>query len=290
MRNTNNISEFPEIAPISISMRPVLHPLFKALSPEISEFSFANLYLFRKTHNYAATSLKEGLLAITGNDNEAPFFMLPFGLPEEAMLKRLFQSFTQMKAATAAEAGELRRLGYEIYEDRDNFDYLYDREELSKLSGRKYHRKKNLVNAFVGKYRFEGRPLLAEYTEDALFVNEEWKKGSRVSGDYEAAKEALLNMDSLQLCGGIYYVEGRPAAFTLGEELNPSTFVIHFEKGAGDYKGLLQFVNRSFASILPDKYALINREQDLGDEGLRQAKESYKPVGFVRKFRARMPG
>lgn len=285
-----NIPEFPEIAPVTIEMRPVLHPLFKALSPEISEFSFANFYLFRNVHNYAATSLGGGLLAVTGNDFGTPFFMLPFGLPGEALLKRLFQSFGQMKAATSEQAKELQGRGYEISEDRDNFDYLYSREELSKLSGRKFHRKKNLVNAFVGTYRFEGKPLLAEYTEDALFVNEEWKKGSRVPGDYEAAKEALLNMDGLQLCGGIYYVEGKPAAFTLGEELNPSTFVIHFEKGAGDYKGLLQFVNQSFAAILPDKYGLINREQDLGDEGLRQAKESYKPVGFVRKFRARMPG
>lgn len=285
-----NIPEFPEIAPLSISMRPVLHPLFKALSPEVSEFSFANLYLFRDVHNYAATSVGEGLPAITGNDFGTPFFMLPFGLPGDDLLERLFQSFGRMKAVTVSQARTLEALGYEVSEDRDNFDYLYSREELSRLSGRKFHRKKNLVNAFVGRYRFEGRPLLAEYMEDALFVNEEWRRSASVPGDYEAAKAALMEMDELQLCGGIYYVEGKPAAFTLGEELNPSTFVIHFEKGTGDYKGLLQFVNQSFAAILPDKYELINREQDLGEEGLRQAKESYKPVGFVRKFRARMPG
>jgi len=287
---TNNIPEFPECAPVSLEMRPILHPLFKALSPEISEFSFANLYLFRGVHRYAMTIAGDGLIAITGIDSGAPFFMLPFGLPREALLKRLFQRFGRMKAATAPQAGELQRLGYEISEDRDNFDYLYSREELSKLSGRKFHRKKNLVNVFVGKYGFEGRPLLAEYAEDALSVNEGWRREAAFPGDYEAAKEALLKMDALQLCGGIYYVEGRPAAFTLGEELNPSAFVIHFEKGIGDYKGLLQFVNQSFAAILPEKYGLINREQDLGDEGLRQAKESYKPVGFVRKFRASLPG
>ena len=84
-------------------------------------------------------------------------------------------------------------------------------------------------------------------------------------------------------------MEGQPAAYSLGEELmRGSSFAIHFEKAAGDYKGLWQFVNQAFASILPEKYDTVNREQDLGDEGLRHAKLSYKPVDFVKKYRATM--
>ncbi|MBI5588307.1 MAG: DUF2156 domain-containing protein, partial [Deltaproteobacteria bacterium] len=100
------------------------------------------------------------------------------------------------------------------------------------------------------------------------------------------AREALEIFEEIQLCGGIYFVEGRPAAYILGEEIAHEMFVVHFEKGVGDFKGLLQFVNRSFASILPEKYNIINREQDLGDPGLRQSKESYRPIGFVKKYRA----
>jgi len=101
------------------------------------------------------------------------------------------------------------------------------------------------------------------------------------------AKEALERMDELQLCGGIYYVDGKPAAYILGEEIaEGKTFVIHFEKAVGEYKGLYQFINQSFAAILPEKYTYINREQDLGDEGLRQAKLTYRPVGFIKKYRA----
>jgi hypothetical protein len=128
---------------------------------------------------------------------------------------------------------------------------------------------------------------MEEYKNDAMEVLEGWRKEKDQPGDYLAAKEALEKMEELQLCGGIYYVNEQPVAYTLGEELaGGESFVIHFEKALAQYKGLYQFVNQSFAAILPrDKYKTINREQDLGDEGLRQAKMSYKPIGFVKKYR-----
>ena len=82
-------------------------------------------------------------------------------------------------------------------------------------------------------------------------------------------------------------MHGKPAAYTFGEGVAGGTaFVIHFEKAVGGFKGLYQFISMSFASILPDKYKYINWEQDLGDEGLRRTKMSYRPADFVRKYRA----
>lgn len=82
----------------------------------------------------------------------------------------------------------------------------------------------------------------------------------------------------------------RPVAYSLGEELACGTsFVIHFEKAVDEYKGLWQFINQAFAAILPVQYETVNREQDLGNEGLRKAKLSYKPMGFVQKFKATSP-
>ncbi|MFC1783570.1 phosphatidylglycerol lysyltransferase domain-containing protein, partial [Planctomycetota bacterium] len=118
---------------------------------------------------------------------------------------------------------------------------------------------------------------------------EDWARQRDDPGDYEAAREGLEKMWPLQLCGGIYYVESEPVAYSLGEELAQGrSFVIHFEKAikADQYKGIYQFINQAFASILPEKYDTINREQDLGDPGLRQAKEGYNPVGWVKKYRA----
>lgn len=277
---------YPGSTEITLNLRPILHPKFQTLSEGISEFSFANIYLFRKTHQYRLSQLDDGLLVILGNDDGNPFFMLPFGLPDQTKLDMLFDHHKFMKAATEAQAKTLEALGYRVLEDRDNFDYLYDREELAKLAGRKYHKKKNLVNAFINNYNYEGKPLLEDFIPDAIRVLELWRNGRDNPGDYLANKEALEKAEELQLCGGIYYVEGEPAAFTLGEELaHGETFVIHFEKALGKYKGIYQFVNQCFASILPEKYKFINREQDLGDPGLRQAKMSYQPVGFVKKYR-----
>ena len=142
------------------------------------------------------------------------------------------------------------------------------------------------MNYFTGSYNYEARPFQEGYVGEALKVLDEWRSRQQEPGDYEAAKEALERSEELGLCGAIYFVEGSPAAYTLGEELNSSTFVIHFEKGVSGLKGILQFVVKSFAAILPDKYTQINREQDLGDTGLRKAKESYRPVGFTKKYRA----
>ncbi|MFQ5736152.1 MAG: DUF2156 domain-containing protein [Thermodesulfobacteriota bacterium] len=287
------IPEYPDTAGITIEARPMLHPMFRERRDGVSEFTFANIYLFRATHGYRLSQLRDGPVVITGSDEGQggrSFFMLPFGLPSPESLRGLFEAFSFMKCVTEAQAAVLSGAGYRVEEDRDNFDYLYAREDLSTLSGRRFHRKKNLVNFFTGHYNYVGKPLLGEYIEDALRVLDEWRDGrAGADADYEAAKEALLNCERLQLCGGIYYVEGEPAAYTLGEELTPDTFVIHFEKGLERYKGLLQFVNLSFASLLTQRYSFINREQDLGDPGLRKSKMSYKPAGFIKKYRASLP-
>lgn len=283
------IPAYPQSTEITMELRPLLHPQFQNLTEGISEFAFANIYLFRDGHHYRISKLDDNIMVILGEDNDTPFFMLPFGLPGKSEIQTLFQYHLSMKAVTESQAKTLEGMGFTVIEDRDNFDYLYSREELAELAGRKYHKKKNLVNAFINNYNYEGKPLLEQYIPETIQVLEAWRNGRDNPGDYEANKEALENSEALQLCGGIYYVDGEPAAFTLGEELaRGESFVIHFEKALGKFKGIYQFINKCFASILPEKYKYINREQDLGDPGLRQAKMSYRPAGFVKKYRVRL--
>ena len=285
------IAEYPNFSEFSLELRSTLHPMFKTLPDGISEFTFANIYLFRYAHNYRISRLSEELLVIVGQDGDekTPFFMLPFGLPEKSIVSDLFRNHTTIRAVSDSQAESLSRLGYSPEEDRANFDYLYARDDLVNLTGRKFHKKKNLLNMFVRNYEYQGRPLLQEYIPDALRILDEWKNGHPGPGDYAAAREALEKTEQLQLCGGIFYVDGQPVAYSLGEELAQGrSFVIHFEKAVRltDYKGIYQFVNQAFASILPEKYETVNREQDLGDPGLRQAKQSYNPAAFVKKYKA----
>jgi uncharacterized protein len=280
------IPAYPALTEVTLELRPLLHPRFQTLTHGISEFTFANIYLFRNSHNYTVSLLENDLIVIMGKDGATPFFMLPFGIPEVSTLNRLFEEHGGMKCASSEQKTLLENLGYQAVEDRDNFDYLYLRQDLSELSGRKFHKKRNLIKAFVDNHNYEARPLLDEYLGDALQILEDWKQAHDSPGDYGAAREALEKSWELQLCGGIYYVENRPVGYTLGEELAGGTsFVIHFEKAIPGYKGLFQFINQTFASILPEMYVTINREQDLGDDGLRRAKHSYKPSGFVEKYK-----
>ena len=287
----NDIPSYPESRALTLDLRPDLHDMLRRLPDGVSEFTFANLYLFRDKHRYRLTLLPGNILAILGNDDGNPFFMLPFGLPDHACLVRLFSDHQRMKCATELQKKALEDAGCVVTEDRDNFDYLYPREDLADLPGRKYHKKRNLIKAFINNHEYTARPLLDEHIPAALEILEKWREENGSDGDYVAAREALEQSWELQLCGGIFFVEEKPVGYTLGEELADSTsFVIHFEKAVGGYKGIYQFINQTFASILPDFYQTINREQDLGDPGLRQAKHSYKPSGYVVKYQATRPG
>ena len=305
----NTIPYYPQSCDIHLGLREILHPQFQTLCEGISEFTFANIYLFRKDHQYEISRLKEAVssyggetllqnrdvlgsekvdepIVIIGNDHGAQFFMLPFGIPVKETLLMLFKNHHTLKCASSFQMNTLLKMGFTIFEDRDNFDYLYHREKLAELPGRKLHKKRNLIRAFVNNHTYDGRPLLDDYIPHAMAVLETWRRNRNDDGDYSAAREALEQCEFLQLCGGIYYVDDQPVAYSLGEEnACGKSFVIHFEKAIPGYKGLWQFVNQAFASIITEHYETINREQDLGDEGLRKAKLSYQPSAFVKKYR-----
>jgi hypothetical protein len=285
------IEEYPEFSPLSLEQRPVLHPRFQRLAEGMSELTFAGIYLFRTAHDYHISRAADDAFVIAGRDAES-FFMLPFALPPEGILNSLFDRYRTMKAVSASQAEQLAHRGCRVWEDRDNFDYLYPRAKLATLSGRQLHRKKNLVNLFLRNNQCVAKPLLEEHAGDALAILERWKIQQEQPGDYAAARAAIENMETLQLCGEIFYVEGEAVAYVLGEEVAQGRmFVIHFEKAVlkKEYTGIYQYVNQAFVATLPEKYELVNREQDLGEPGLRRAKESYRPVGFVKKYRAARP-
>ena len=307
------IPEFPDFVPISYELRTEMHPQLPMTVDGVSEYTFANLYLFRRRYNYKVSRVQDKTFIISGiqpphkqgdpvysaertdvnNDSPAKtFFCTTCAVPGRGIIEELFKTHDYWKGISDSlltpNRDRMEEWGIQFTEDRDNFDYLYLRTDLAELAGKKYHKKRNLVSQFHNNYSaWEAKPLSTELIPIALDILEKWREHKGFDGDFLAATEALKQFDGLFLQGMVYWVTGKPAAWCLGERLaRGRMFAVHFEKALEEFKGIYQFVNQHFAKSLPAHYIHINREQDLGDEGLRQAKMTYRPCGFVRKFTA----
>jgi len=290
MNEENPIPLYPDFAPIALPMIDQMHPSLNLLKDGISEFTFSNLYLFRHTYDYKVARLPGEGVVIKGTKEGKTFFYLPCCMSNKQIFDELMLSHDYMKNLSDSQAAlhriELEARGYIVQEDRDNFDYLYFRKDLAELSGREYHKKRNLVNGFISSYECEQKPLKKENVCDAIAVLDEWRAAKGVDGDYRAAREGLELFEELGMRGAVYYIQNEPVGWCLGEPLSKGTmFAVHFEKASERFKGIYQFINQAFAQSLPAYFKLINREQDLGNEGLRQAKMTYRPCGFVSKYR-----
>lgn len=288
-----SIQTYPSFSPLNLDMRNELHPGLSLLDDGISEYCFAGLYLFRNAYNYQVAWLPgpSKKLVLKGTKEGEDFYAFPCGLPEDHGLRSsMLNEVSYVKGLAERFADPIRiwaeQDARKVHEDRDNFDYLYLREDLATLEGRKYHKKRNHVNAFINNYQYEEKKFCSESIKDAYYVLDAWHEERGRDDDYHASKEALDLCKELELCGYMVWVDGKPAAYTMGEALQKGkSFVVHIEKAISSYKGVYQFINMAFAAILPSHYQYINREQDLGNPGLRQAKMTYMPSGFVKKYR-----
>ena len=177
-------------------------------------------------------------------------------------------------------------------EERGHWDYLYSATDLIALKGNRFHKKRNLLKQFMKKYDYEYLAFTAEMVDMALGMQEDWctwkdcESSEALAAENRVIARILNHWESLQsVTGGAIIVDGEMVAYTIAEALTPDTLVIHFEKGNADYKGVYQAINQMFLAGLDGEYTTVNREQDLGDERLRQAKLSYNPIGFQKKYR-----
>ncbi|HEQ72047.1 MAG TPA: DUF2156 domain-containing protein [Spirochaetia bacterium] len=280
------IPDYPETVELDLSHQHILDPILRAYNEGLSEYTFAGLFLFRQKHHYRISRADPETIIVTGRDDDRSFFICPAKLPEKVLFDELLERYGNMKCVSETKHAVLCARGYRVTEDRDNFDYLYFRSDLARLPGKRFHKKRNLVKGFLNSYSCEEKPLTADTLPDAIGVLEQWKNTLESDGDYAETREALEHFEKLRLSGAVYRVEKRPAAFVVGEPLvDRMSFVIHFEKADTSFKGIYQFINKAFAARIPKQYVYVNREQDLGDKGLRQAKLTYRPCSFVKKYR-----
>jgi uncharacterized protein len=179
----------------------------------------------------------------------------------------------------------------QVIESRGQWDYLYNRMDLVNLSGNRYHKKKNLVNQFKKKYDFTYHPFGPQMIEQALAMQEDWctwrdcESHETLASENEAIKRILAQWQSLDgITGGAICAAKILVAYTIAERMPDNSVVIHFEKANPDYKGSYQAINQLFLQSFGADIAVVNREQDLDNEGLRKAKLSYLPIDFLRKY------
>ena len=177
---------------------------------------------------------------------------------------------------------------FDIKPDRDFADYIYEREKLTNLSGKKLQSKRNHINKFKSLYPdYKYRELTTELIPQCLELERQWRTVSKDDGDTTDLDEGLSeelrsmtrafnNWDELGLTGGTIWVDDKLVAFTFGCPINQSTFDVCVEKADVNYEGAFTIINQEFVRHLPEQYFYINREEDMGDEGLRRAKLSYK--------------
>ncbi|NWF93417.1 MAG: DUF2156 domain-containing protein [Syntrophaceae bacterium] len=292
------VPEFPQVKDLSLDEKPLFDTLFNLFPPVISEYTFTNLFIWRHAYQLRTSRFKKFLLLLSDR-GENSFFFPPIGEGDvlecfHMLLQYLEERGIPPKVGRVPEsliAGmDWKGAGLVIEFDQAQSDYVYLTEDLIKLEGRKYHRKRNHIKQFRESFPFQYIPLIPEWISECLRLQTEWcdlRHCEAVPGllnESLAIKEAFSHFEDLGLKGGAILINGRVEAFTLGEPLNPETVVIHIEKANPAFDGIYPTINQAFLQNEWSGYPYVNREQDLGEEGLRKAKESYFPHHMVKKY------
>ena len=294
---------------IDMDAREELNPYFDLVDYEACEYCFNTLFMWQhlyKTGYY----IGDGFAVIVAEYEGDTFSILPLAKKEDMLgvIKFIVEYFEKENKniyfrGITKEVVEVLKVDYpgkfEYIEERDLFDYIYDGESMRTLAGRKNVKKRNHINYFLKEYadRFEYRQLDENDFDDCLEVMNEWTSNKEENNavDEDMAEELIgikklfanysVLKDRLKI-GGIF-IDNKLQAFTMGEYLNPDMALIHIEKANPNIRGLYPYINQQFLVHEFSDVDFVNREEDLGIEGLRKAKLSYHPVRFVEKYTVR---
>jgi len=267
------------------------------------EYSFLTLYTWRKMLNVEFSIINNTLIIKKYSKKTGSYFMQPVGYGKEDLkgivliLNDIRKNsgdfnnlFRDIEISFLYELSSVFKNRIKYFEDINNFDYIYNSEDLILLSGKKYHSKKNQYNQFINNYKYEIRDFNApDVIEDCIdfakvWFNERGGNESFLKYELEGIEDVLPKSELLGIKGMAVYVDGRLAGFTTGEKVNNNMAVIHFEKGDLFYEGIYSFINKTFIEKYFSDVKYINRQEDMGVKGLRKAKRAYNPVKLEKRF------
>ncbi len=269
----------------------------------LSFFQFTNMYMWRYVMQYRIAE-EDGILYATTNYHGRHFCALfPFceREREEEAFFRLRQAFPgplTIRPVSEAVADRICDLcpGAEKSFLRGGSDYLYRTSDLISLAGKKYHTKKNHLNAFLSAYRWEYHDITADSKPEEKALLEQAAKRLYIHGisreldeEHDANMDMIANLDRFSLRGAVLSVDEIPVAYTVGEQITADTALIHIEKADKNIRGAYAAINQMFAERAWSHLAWINREEDMGIPGLRRAKESYHPAAMNEVWSVRLP-
>jgi uncharacterized protein len=283
------VPQFPSFRDISITDKKLLADFFSDNPPSTSELTFTNFYIWRHCDRSKISNMNGNLCIYAMPENEPPYFFEPIGTNNiEDTIKKCLSRIPRMSRLSSSFVDKYfaGKSGYKIEEDRDNSDYLYLKDDLADLSGKRFDGKRNRIKKFLKSNKdVEYRPLDDSTVAGCLGLLGRWKAEKRKDNCFDGPiKEALENFEALSLSGAVILVKNEVKAFTVGEKLNKETAVVYIEVVDPLMEGLSQFINNEFVKRQWSGCVYINRESDLGNAGLRRAKSSYHPVQIVPKY------
>jgi hypothetical protein len=269
--------------PLTLSHKSLLEEKFRTLGLALSEYNFANLWLFRHVHRYELYFEEE--LFIKGISYDGTSYFMPTSdirALRDDTLKRLLHETDCLFPIPDEWVGDLEKRGFSSSSLDADCDYCYTREKLATYPGRHLDGKRNLVHQFLSHYEVRQEKL----SPDAFVILDEWNQRSHDGEtDYEPCQEAIMDATALNLEGRVWYVDGKPAAFVIGGPLNRNTWLLQFAKADTRIRGIYPYCYSAYVQSLNPAYTWINLEQDLGHENLRKAKREYMPDRLLRKNR-----
>jgi N-acetylglutamate synthase-like GNAT family acetyltransferase len=279
---------FPEFKELGLEDKDAVESFLKDYPVEACELGFGNSFIWRHFDHPRITLVNGNLCLRYEPPDEPPYFLQPVGTNDiPGTIATCLTAAPRLSRIPVSFAAEYCP-GFSCEPDRDNFDYVYASTDLIELRGKKYDGKRNRIRKFERTNASRYLRLTPEALPECRLLFDEWlaektANGPMAGAQNDAIQEALTHFAVLGLAGGAIEVDGRIAAFSIGERLSSDTAVIHIEIVSPRYDGLAQLMNREFVRHEFSSFANINREQDMGVPGLRRAKLSYQPHHFVEK-------
>jgi len=296
-----------ELHDLDIHAKPIFDKHFAVGQHEISDLNFTNLYMWRKPYHIKYCVADNFLCIFAQYGSNPPFALFPISDTATAdispIIMKLKHHFDKIghplviRSLTPQMKYQLERcmpgmFGYTPV--TTSFDYIYNAADLISLQGKKYHAKRNHINKFIASNNHSYHPLTSELAMQCIEIAKAWyenhdgEQNSSLSEELNAIIDTLSHFDILGYKGGVLKVDGNIVAFTYGEKLTDNMAVIHVEKADAEIHGSYAMINQQFCEHEWQSVAFINREEDMGLEGLRKAKLSYYPAHMSEKHTATM--